>query len=217
MPRPPKSGSPLGSRASGTTGDDAPSSQRSAVASARELHTPTPPLARQVGQAARAAGRDGRRHARHPRLRRGAAGAVPARGRLPAARRLTTPTRAPPSPRCRSRAAQARGLLAQRGAERAAGQARAALRARQGAAQPPADARRRIRSSPASSRRSCRTGRSARRNPKAASASSSSPSTSRKGDQPTAIAELVAGANEHERTRCCSASPARARPSPWPR
>ena len=39
------------------------------------------------------------------------------------------------------------------------------------------------------------------------------------GDQPTAIAELVAGgdARTASATRCCSASPARARPSPWPR
>ena len=59
----------------------------------------------------------------------------------------------------------------------------------------------RIRSSPAISRRSCRTGRSARRNPKAACASTSRPSTTPKGDQPTAIAELVAGVNEHERSQ----------------
>ena len=38
------------------------------------------------------------------------------------------------------------------------------------------------------------------------------------GDQPTAIAELVAGvARRANATRCCSASPAPARPSPWPR
>ena len=37
-----------------------------------------------------------------------------------------------------------------------------------------------------------------------------------KGDQPTAIAELVAGVKRStSATRCCSASPARARPSPW--
>ena len=38
-----------------------------------------------------------------------------------------------------------------------------------------------------------------------------------KGDQPQAIAELVDGVSRHDRTRCCSASPAPARPSPWPR
>ena len=38
-----------------------------------------------------------------------------------------------------------------------------------------------------------------------------------KGDQPTAIEELVAGVEAHEKTRCCSASPARARPSRWRR
>ena len=38
-----------------------------------------------------------------------------------------------------------------------------------------------------------------------------------KGDQPTAIAELVDGVSRTSATRCCSASPARARPSPWPR
>ena len=39
-----------------------------------------------------------------------------------------------------------------------------------------------------------------------------------KGDQPTAIAELVAGRHATaSATRCCSASPAPARPSPWPR
>ena len=37
------------------------------------------------------------------------------------------------------------------------------------------------------------------------------------GDQPTAIRELVAGVQAASATRCCSASPARARPSPWPR
>jgi excinuclease ABC subunit B len=37
------------------------------------------------------------------------------------------------------------------------------------------------------------------------------------GDQPTAIAELVAGLKGRKTTRCCWASPARARPSPWPR
>ena len=38
------------------------------------------------------------------------------------------------------------------------------------------------------------------------------------GDQPTAIAELVEGiADKARRARCCSASPDRARPSPWPR
>jgi excinuclease ABC subunit B len=38
-----------------------------------------------------------------------------------------------------------------------------------------------------------------------------------RGDQPTAIAELVQGINEMpSATRCCSASPAPARPSPWP-
>ena len=38
-----------------------------------------------------------------------------------------------------------------------------------------------------------------------------------KGDQPTAIAELVAASSSTSATRCCSASPARARPSPWRR
>ena len=38
-----------------------------------------------------------------------------------------------------------------------------------------------------------------------------------KGDQPTAIEELVAGVAPMSATRCCSASPARARPSPWRR
>ena len=39
-----------------------------------------------------------------------------------------------------------------------------------------------------------------------------------KGDQPHAIAELVDGRRAStSATRCCSASPARARPSPWPR
>ena len=37
------------------------------------------------------------------------------------------------------------------------------------------------------------------------------------GDQPTAIAELVAGVAPMNATRCCWASPGRARPSPWPR
>ncbi len=37
------------------------------------------------------------------------------------------------------------------------------------------------------------------------------------GDQPTAIRELVRGVEAASATRCCSASPARARPSPWPR
>ena len=37
------------------------------------------------------------------------------------------------------------------------------------------------------------------------------------GDQPQAIAELIAGPHaQASATRCCSASPARARPSPWP-
>ncbi len=38
-----------------------------------------------------------------------------------------------------------------------------------------------------------------------------------KGDQPTAIEELVKGANEGERCRCSWASPAPARPTPWRR
>ena len=38
-----------------------------------------------------------------------------------------------------------------------------------------------------------------------------------KGDQPQAIEELVKGVRARSATRCCSASPARARPSPWPR
>jgi excinuclease ABC subunit B len=39
-----------------------------------------------------------------------------------------------------------------------------------------------------------------------------------KGDQPTAIADLVEGIERPAtRRRCCSASPARARPSPWRR
>jgi excinuclease ABC subunit B len=38
-----------------------------------------------------------------------------------------------------------------------------------------------------------------------------------KGDQPTAIAELVEGITSASRPRCCSASPARARPTPWRR
>ena len=38
------------------------------------------------------------------------------------------------------------------------------------------------------------------------------------GDQPTAIAELVRGVRGRaSATRCCWASPARARPSPWRR
>ena len=37
------------------------------------------------------------------------------------------------------------------------------------------------------------------------------------GDQPQAIAELVEQSARARRPRCCSASPARARPSPWPR
>jgi excinuclease ABC subunit B len=36
------------------------------------------------------------------------------------------------------------------------------------------------------------------------------------GDQPTAIADLVEAPTRTSATRCCSASPARARPSPWP-
>ena len=38
-----------------------------------------------------------------------------------------------------------------------------------------------------------------------------------KGDQPQAIEELVKGVLTTKATRCCSASPARERPSPWPR
>ena len=38
-----------------------------------------------------------------------------------------------------------------------------------------------------------------------------------KGDQPTAIKELVEGIAATTARRCCSASPARARPTPWPR
>jgi excinuclease ABC subunit B len=37
------------------------------------------------------------------------------------------------------------------------------------------------------------------------------------GDQPTAIRELVAGLEGPSTSRCCWASPAPARPSPWPR
>ena len=37
------------------------------------------------------------------------------------------------------------------------------------------------------------------------------------GDQPEAIAQLVRGVKTATSIRCCSASPARARPSPWPR
>lgn len=37
------------------------------------------------------------------------------------------------------------------------------------------------------------------------------------GDQPTAIADLVDGLSPASATRCCSASPAPAKPSPWPR
>jgi excinuclease ABC subunit B len=38
------------------------------------------------------------------------------------------------------------------------------------------------------------------------------------GDQPQAIQELISGiATSRSACRCCSASPARARPSPWPR
>ena len=35
------------------------------------------------------------------------------------------------------------------------------------------------------------------------------------GDQPQAIAELIEGVGAARASRCCSASPARARPSPW--
>ena len=38
-----------------------------------------------------------------------------------------------------------------------------------------------------------------------------------KGDQPTAIKELVEGISRKTAPRCCSASPAPARPTPWPR
>ena len=38
-----------------------------------------------------------------------------------------------------------------------------------------------------------------------------------KGDQPTAIAELVEGISATTAPRCCSASPVPARPTPWPR
>ena len=38
-----------------------------------------------------------------------------------------------------------------------------------------------------------------------------------KGDQPQAIADLVEGVRRKTAPRCCSASPARARPSPWRR
>ena len=38
-----------------------------------------------------------------------------------------------------------------------------------------------------------------------------------KGDQPTAIKELVEGISATTAPRCCSASPAPARPTPWPR
>ena len=37
------------------------------------------------------------------------------------------------------------------------------------------------------------------------------------GDQPTAITDLVEGVSRATAPRCCSASPAPARPSPWPR
>jgi len=40
---------------------------------------------------------------------------------------------------------------------------------------------------------------------------------SSRGDQPAAIAELVDQFRQAEKTRSCSASPARARPTPWPR
>ena len=38
-----------------------------------------------------------------------------------------------------------------------------------------------------------------------------------KGDQPEAIRQLVEGVASQSAIRCCSASPAPARPSPWPR
>ena len=47
----------------------------------------------------------------------------------------------------------------------------------------------------------CRTGRRARKNPKAASAWSSNPSSSRRATSPNAISELVEGVKRHDRTQ----------------
>ena len=61
-----------------------------------------------------------------------------------------------------------------------------------------------------------RTARRARRNPKAACRFEIKSEYEPKGDQPTAIKELVEGVERATTApRCCSASPARARPSPW--
>ena len=62
-----------------------------------------------------------------------------------------------------------------------------------------------------------RTARRGPKNPKAASASPSSPTSSPPATSRRAIAELVDGVGARSATRCCSASPAPARPSPWPR
>ncbi len=62
-----------------------------------------------------------------------------------------------------------------------------------------------------------RTGRRGRRNPKAASASSSSPSSSPRATSRRRSANWSRASSATTARRCCSASPAPARPSPWPR
>ena len=171
-------------------------------------HPPPAPLARQVGQAGAAARRTRGRHARdqalgRARLRRGAAGAVPAPrspSTLPALRDI-----GPPSRSIESMTASLNAILA-RPHERSE-------RARQVLAEQPMIANHPLVSGgmPAfTPHRPPRPDKS-----EGGIAFKLVSEYEPKGDQPTAIAELVDGRQRStSATRCCSASPARARPSP---
>ena len=158
-------------------------------------HPKAAPLARQVGQAAGAARRGRRRHAGDQALgraglRRGAAGAVPARDRpstLPALRNIGPPSRSiddmTASP------------------QRHPGQAARALRARARGAGPAADDRRAIRWCRAACRSSSRTGRRAPRRARAASPSSWCRSTSPRATSPPPSPSWSRASSQHERNQ----------------
>ena len=71
--------------------------------------------------------------------------------------------------------------------------------------------------SPRARRRGRRTGRRGRKNPKAAALPRSSPNTSPRATSRRRSRNSSRAFGRMSATRCCSASPARARPSPWRR
>ena len=151
-----------------------------------------------------------KRDASRPGLRRSAAGQLRHLGHHPDAR-SGTGAAARPADRGRRRRGAGAAAAQQDGSARRQGDRR---RAGEPDPRRPPGIQGRRRPDQESGRR---TGRRARKNPKAACASRSSPNTSRRATSRPRSRNWSRASTATTARRCCSASPAPARPTPWPR